>query len=375
MKNFILSVGTLTCMVSTGFSEGYRINSQSPEDQGIPPNREIVINSTQGCLSQGAFIEGEFLWWRAQVDDIDYALQSKEPLPIFTPFPAIIDTQKIGPDFNYEPGVRVSAGYDFGRDNWDLFLRWTYHYTKATHHVNSLPNAADINVYSQTQFLFATRVEALSIGNPNFENLIISSGGDVEWQLRFNALDFEMGYDYFFSKRFSVRPHMGIKAAWMQMHYNVKYDPAGIVHLIQTDNFANISGRSSSDYWGVGPRFGIDGYLHIGWGFSLYGLISSAALYGEYDAKYRILNDNLTNATLDSDITVKDDYYRLRVMSQLALGLEWAWCFSRDYLLAFNIGWETQYWWNQLELPFFSYFQPDGDLTFSGLDVGARFDF
>ncbi|MCB1067060.1 MAG: MOMP family protein [Simkania sp.] len=357
---------------------GNAVAEQNATDMGPPPNRDIMTQSAHGCLSEGFSFQAEFLWWRAIMDDLEYAIKAKEPLPIFQPFPAIISGDVKEPQFNFEPGVRLAAGYDFGRDNWDLFLTWTYHYTKATDRFS--PIVADPTIEPLTSMIaFDLKLDILdnnAPNAPNFGNLIITADGSTQWQVRLNTLDFESGYDYFFSHRFSIRPHLGLKAAWIDMHYQVKYNTMLIVHNFLNDNLAHGSGRGDSDYWSVGPLFGLDGYLHIGWGFSLYGKISGALLYGEYDTKYRIVVDNLTDPSQNQDITVRQDSsYHLRPMSQLAMGLEWGYCFSQNYFLGLYIGWETQYWWNQLEIPVLTSFQPDGDLTFSGLDVGIRFDF
>ncbi|WP_420421032.1 Lpg1974 family pore-forming outer membrane protein [Simkania sp.] len=358
---------------------GSAVAAQNATDMGPPPNRDLATHSAHGCLSEGFSVQAEFLWWRAHIDEVEYAIKAKEPLPIFTAFPAIISGEIKEPKFNYEPGVRVAAGYDFGRDNWDLFFTWTYHYTKARDRFNPVVADPVTAPLADSMIGFVLKLDVLDDNTPNapnFQNLVVSADGSTQWQVRLNTLDIESGYDYFFSHRFSVRPNLGLKVAWIDMHYRVKYNTMAIVHNFITDNLATGSGRGDSDYWSVGPRFGLDGYLHIGWGFSLYGKISGALLYGEFDAKYRTVVDNLTDPTQDQDITVRQDSsYRLRPMSQLAMGLEWGYCFSQDYFLGLYIGWETQYWWNQLEIPFFASFQPDGDLTFSGLDVGIRFDF
>ena len=116
---------------------------------------------------------------------------------------------------------------------------------------------------------------------------------------------------------------------------------------------------------------GINGYLHIGWGFSFYSTFSTAFIYGQYDSTFHETDD----VGLDLKAHMKD-YSRQRAVGQLALGAEWAKCFSGDYMLSFHIGWEGQYWWNQNEFRYpEDQVYPRGDLTYTGLDVGARFDF
>ncbi|WP_420421031.1 Lpg1974 family pore-forming outer membrane protein [Simkania sp.] len=342
-------------------------NGEHPNGPPVPTNRDIVDHSAQGCLSQGFSIQGEFIWWRAILDNLEYGLKDSAVITDPNNFPndrAHNFTVK-EPSFEFDPGFKVAAGYDFGRDNWDLFLRWTWLHSNPSDSVN----AGDNNL-----ILLETRVEPIAVSQ-NFGGIALSPNGKVRWDIHFNVLDFEMGYDYFFSKRFSVRPFMGLKTAWIDMDYRVDYIAATVLEGGAND-IRDLKGKGDSDYWGVGPCFGIDSYLHIGWGFSIYGLLSGAALYGEFDAKYDQINIENPPNTIEVDLKFKhDNFYRLRNMVQMALGVEWAYCFSKEYLLALHIGWETQYWWNQLEMPFFGYFQPEGDLTFSGLDVGVRFDF
>lgn len=347
--------------------DGPRPDGMHPDGPPVPPNRDIMKDSAQGCLSHGFSIQGEFIWWRAILDNFEYGLKDSAIITDPDNFPndRPHNFSIREPKFEFDPGFRVAAGYDFGRDNWDVFLRWTWLHS----HPSDSVNAGDGNL-----ILLETRVEPAAI-TQNFGGIALSPNGKVNWGLHFNVLDFEMGYDYFFSHRFSVRPHMGVKASWIDMDYKVKYTAAAVLEGGTTD-IRDLDAKGDSDYWGVGPCFGIDSYLHMGWGFSIYGQLAGSLLYGQFDTKYDQFDIENPPDMIEVNIKIRqEDFYRLRSMVQMALGLEWAYCFSGDYLLALHIGWETQYWWNQLEMPFFGYFQPEGDLTFSGLDVGVRFDF
>lgn len=356
-----------------------RVIAQSQYDSGntyssdtmttkTPSDQNVVMHSAHGCMNSGFMIQAEFLWWRANMDMLEYVLQSNGENTILSSTQASFKE----PDFEYDPGVRVAIGYDFGRSNWDVKLAWTYHYTD----VSDSSRGPGDSFLSQV----ATRFQSAS---DTFYNFIISSNAKADWQTRLNALDFEMGYDYFFSDRFSMRPHFGLKAAWIDMHYNAAYDTMldGAIAPADPSIFTG-SMRSHSEYWAVGPRMGFDTYLHIGWGFSLYGKFAGALIYGEYDTTSRFSFSRPPPALLAGSGTLEgyplkhNDYSRLRTMAEMAIGLEWGYCFSNDYYLGFNIAWENQYWWNQLEMYYLTTdFHPRGDLTYSGLDVGLRFDF
>lgn len=359
-----VSVVALTLLTATGFCDSsyqsndheQRIQALENRSKSCPGQKgsDTIYHSVHGCMS-GFSIEGEFLWWRAHLDSLDYAVTANTPLGP----PGPESKGRIHePNFKYDPGVRVSAGYDFGKNNWDIFLRWTYHYTNPTSRVSIDP---------ATETLAPIRDFASPSGIPAFT---FADAARVIWQNRLNALDFEMGYDYFYSKRFSIRPNMGIKAAWIDMEYRTHL--TDVIAIDPNPNVGNVFIKNKSDYWGVGPSAGIDGYLHIGWGFSLYGTVSGALLYGQFDTSYHQFS---TNPDL-ADFTISlNDYFRQRAMAQFILGLEWAWCFSGDYLLALHVGWEGQYWWNQNEFRYAHEAELSGDLTYTGLDVGVRFDF
>jgi len=331
-----------------------RIERMHGDSGPPPPPADVVINSPHGCMEHGFSLEAEFLWWRANIDNLEYGLQGNQTLAGASTGTVSIRTKE--PDYQFDPGVRVSAGYDFGRRNWDLFVRWTYHYTDPTDSAGSENPSFSI---------LAFQVQAAP--QANFNAVVLADRASVEWTNRLNAFDLEMGYDYFFSRRFSIRPHFGLKAAWIDMHYHAKYSNVLIAGNPNTP-YPELSVRNRSDYWGVGPRVGIDGHLHIGWGFSLYGMTSAAMLYGRFDTKLKLIDPDLT-------VVVNHDFYRLRATGQIAAGLRWGWCFSRKYFLSLHLGWETQYWWEQLEMRFFERYEPGADLSFSGLDAGIRFDF
>ena len=338
-------------------SQGLESRSTASGAGSMNPN--VVLDSAHGCMGSGFAFEAEFLWWRSHMDNLDYAIVLDVPPGVS---PTIGSGQFHQPDFKYDPGVRVSAGYDFGSCNWDIFFRWTYHYTDPT-------SSKTIN--PATELLLPIRDFFAPAG---IIVITFADSGRSEWQNRINVFDFEMGYDYFFSRRFSFRPNFGVKAAWIDMHNRITYTNTLAVDPNQGQPFTlgDVRIRNKSDYWGVGPRVGIDGNLHIGWGFSLYASTSAALLYGQYDTHFR-----QTDTIPGDDLRFKEtNYFRQRAMAQIIVGAEWVKCFSQNYMLSIHVGWEGQQWWNQLEFRYLNDdIKPSGDLTFTGLDVGARFDF
>ena len=355
MKSFSRLVAALAmCLMASGFAEHQApspIGNKTPTKKMSDPN--VVCQSVHGCMS-GFSIGAEFLWWRAQMDNLDYALESADTIVLVPTSGSTTRAKVQEPNFEFDPGVRVSVGYDFGRRNWDVFLRWTYHYTDVTDTTGSAnPPLAVFPTKNFSQDAGRITISACNTGK-------------AKWQTRLNVLDFEMGYDDFLSDRFSLRPFFGVKAAWLDMNYAISYTNV----VSQGFPERNVGISAKTDFWGVGPMVGIHGNLHIGWGFSLYAQTSAALIYGEYDSDFK------QDSSLDiKTIQKQNNYTRQRAVGTIGMGAEWAWCFSGDYLLAFNLGWEGQYFWNQYEMLFNIDTSFHGDLTYTGLNAGMRFDF
>lgn len=383
MKVFsLLSVAALTtCLSASGFSEegnpsrmnssesqyetiisqqtgnGYHNDYSSSNQMKNSQNGNTVRNSSHGCIDQGFSFQAEFLWWRAVLDNLEYAIPISGTVSNSQRTTGAYDItgEFRHPKFSFDPGVRLSLGYDFGASNWDVFARWTYHSSddrdSTTGGLGVIP-LKDFYVQSGSQ-VFATAQSA-----------------KAKWENEINIADLEMGYNYFFSDRFSFRPYFGLKASWIDMEYNITYGDVAILGTTSALNVAAVDIRNKTNWWGVGPEVGMDGYLHIGWGFSLYGRVSGALMYGPYDNSFHEPDTNANSIALKSN-----NNYRQRAMSQLLIGLEWAKCFSNNIFFALNIGWEGQYWWNQHGMRMIFDNQPSGDLTLTGLDVGMRLGF
>ena len=78
--------------------------------------------SVCGCVTP--FVTADFIWWKAQEDGLDFALNGTSIAGVeagFLPETASRGTVK-GPHFSYEPGFKVGAGLKFEHDGWDLLL-------------------------------------------------------------------------------------------------------------------------------------------------------------------------------------------------------------------------------------------------------------
>lgn len=142
------------------------------------------------------------------------------------------------PDFDWNPGFRIGLGYGFAENNLDLGVFWTNY--------NSHTNRG---------------------GNRN----------RIHWNLDYNVVDVIASCEYDWSACCSFIPYGGVKYARIHQKLHNRF-----VSYEDRSSFPSRS-RSKEDFYGFGPLFGIAGDAPIGCGFSVYGNISVAILYGSFD--------------------------------------------------------------------------------------------
>lgn len=93
--------------------------SNTPSNDGSMNTRSqnTADHSAHGCVDQGFTIQATFLYWKATLDTLEYVGQSNGVNIL-----ASTHADFREPDFEYDPGVRVGLGYDFGQSNWDVNL-------------------------------------------------------------------------------------------------------------------------------------------------------------------------------------------------------------------------------------------------------------
>jgi hypothetical protein len=216
-------------------------------------NRLLI---TTGLLySAGAYAgnEGSFrafadiLYWNA-TETVDWAYSNSLSLP----------HQHIAyqsGEFDYSPGFRVGIGYE---KNWDTELYFTKYTTQTS-------DSASGNLKSG--FLGGT---IGLIGGLDFYD-----SGQFKMDIDFNMIDWAIGKRFHISPALMIHPTIGIEGGWIDQ--SLRADLQGL-HLT-TEKIEN-------NFWGVGPKFGVDGALTIieksGFRGFLIGEFSTAYLIGHW---------------------------------------------------------------------------------------------
>lgn len=290
----------------------------------------------------GLFITADFLWWKLYEGGTDYVFVDKKA-------PAV--TPNIGPmkhfNFEWQPGFKVGVGYLFEHDGWDAYADFTYFKTEASHSFES-----DVlrfyPLFGQESF-------------PLFDL-------HAHWHVDFYDINLVLGRNFFVSKYLSLRPFFGLATAWIDQHRRFSG------HRI-FDNLIVLKGKN--DFWGIGPRLGLDAQFFFCENFSLFGNFFGDLLWGDFHVKE--FEDNKT-----SDFEFYNLRYNLhRMVPAIGFGLGAAYETNLNgdrYHFMIKAGYENQYWWRQNQLPIFdslstAFERWSEDLSLQGLTVEFRLDF
>lgn len=357
----------LQVMQERGFS--WLWNRECEEEQicGIPENQNSCF--ARGSKDNSFELALNWLWWRAENHGFSYALNEKGGLEFGSDpdggFPGFDIGNFLRLPAQWHSGFRLGLGWNSNYDRWDLFSQWTSYelHSKDTNRRDDLtPNflgeIAD-GYYPQWPLTRFTHFETVH----------------ASWRLFYNAIDLELGRAYFITSQLSLRPHWGGRGAYIRQTFSEVFEDL----ITESDRTELLEYTGKNNWWGVGPRIGIQGDWHCGKGVSVIGKTSASLLYGQTKVKVAtsdtiVLSNTTEVVTLSRE---RDVFFELVPTMQLYLGIGWGTSFKRGQtFFGIDVGWEANYWWNQFNLPV----DPlptvfDQPLTLEGLTVNVHWDF
>lgn len=341
----------------------------------------LVAEETDCLCSQGGvFLTADYLYWSPSEDGLEYAREVQVVSAAaagFSPSASSLSTT-YSVNGSWSSGVRAGVGYLFGNmDHWDLYANWTY-FLNHSQDSHGNPGAP----FNPSHY-FAP------IWHPFLGQR--SSAASEHWTLHYNTLDLEFGKEWRASRYFSLRPHAGLRAAWIDQDINSSYTGAWPL----AGGFAerSTSLQIDNDCKGIGIRAGTDTRFHFARDWSVLGQFSGAILYGKFDVTqtiqgYQQLDVGAVPTAYSN--TKNTDEHSIIANLQLFLGIEWKTLFKQGkYSLSFGAGYEFLEWFHQnkasqtlisvvgdgSENAFTSETTENGNLGLQGLTVKGRFDF
>jgi len=289
-------------------------------------------------LLNGWYTEAAFLYWQAQEDGLDFANRER-----LTGSQNFVETIK-DLDFKWSPGFQVGGGYRFSYDHWDFRLLWTWLHSHANSSIGQdlKPGEPMLSSWTTNHLgVFVTHAKA-------------------KWELHYNTLDFEVGKNYFISRKIALRPHIGLRGALIDQDYKASYLGAFPTEFVfPTISYSTVPTqmKASNDFMGLGTRLGAGSQWHFNKHWNLTASIAAALLYGHFDTDQKYRGKTVQVVTKSTgqmlDIVAKNDrdFNRIRANIEAALGLQWETCFNEGrQRLAIETGYQFNEWFRQNEL-------------------------
>lgn len=368
-KNWAFALGILSLSTAIVAADQNMQDKQPPMPMGVTSQPTGVITPPVApAVNNGAdlYITADFIYWKEYQNGLEFAesglaggtLASGTTLPRGT---------VSAPRGAWEPGFKVGLGLEFEHDGWDLFAQYTW-LAPQTGNGNKTNATDPVGTSTLFPLLGAYKGHSATSSTPAPLN-----DASATWKMHYNVLDLELGRNFFVSRYMTLRPHFGLKAAWMTQRFNVSQDFNGLMSTLFRSEQINHKQKN----WGLGIRAGLDPVWHFARSWGLYGEFAFSALYSYFKGKG---TDTLwtgygETGTASVYENAARNFHGVTPVLELGLGLEYmGWFYDEAYMLEVKAGWEEQVWFqtNQLVNGLTS---GSGNLTTQGFTFKVGFHF
>lgn len=300
----------------------------------------LMLLSTQAMASAETVFYQPFYWQPSQQSASIWATQissSAHTRERFSP-------SNVG--FDYSPGFKLGIQHLNDSGVWQSQLYWTSYSTKE----NS-------NYRLNLQLVI-----------PEFFSGFLSQnfffGANSNWNINMNTLDLQTSRVIPVTSRLTLKPMLGVKGAVIDQTVNTVWDAI----IYQSHEHV------THDYLGLGPSFGLGASYQFTDHWQAVGNVAASFLWGRWDVKdvYRRPAVPLVTTATTITTSLSDDEVGTWMLDDY-LGLAWHYPGKVD--TALSLGYEIQYWADQLRMTTFQQLPNRGDLTFQGATCGLYLTF
>jgi len=377
MKMFIAIALVGTNIAHAAMPDGSYSDSSSPYSTSCCPLCHSI--PMKGTLDD-FFFTSDVLIFKACEDGLAFGTQTSTAAAPFPTGLTDVNSRVKNVHPKWSVGYRLGINYVNPCNCWVASLFWTHFDTHMHHTFFQYPS---IGGASQSFF-----TPGYGFTGYNSSDLSLIGSTYARWKLRLNLLDVEFSRLFCITECLTLRPHAGIRAAWMRQSYIISNTviASSVSSTIQQS-------RLKFEYEGAGLRGGLDTEWNLGCGLSLYGNAAVSTLYGVFNVKSQDAYSLDVLGTSLFDVEQKDDIYECSAVTDAALGLRWKGCFCDDTVaVTLNLGWEHHMFFNQnhfedfvklsnstaLNGPGGEVKNPQrqrGDLCLKGFTIGANLDY
>ncbi|MCH9612056.1 MAG: hypothetical protein S4CHLAM102_05390 [Chlamydiia bacterium] len=278
--------------------------------------------------------------------------------------PTVSNTQRPNGVYYYPKMKTITPGFKVGVDVFFIHDQWSFNadYTRFINS-NRVSEFANDNITNELVIFFPGEI-TLPWG-------LKANDGASQWQLHFNNINADLGRYYKNSDWLSIRTFYGLQASWQDQYLDVTYFYN--VNQIEIENVVDMEIK----YIGFGPRAGSEIDFRIWETLSLYGQLSLAGLWSNFQLSsvntIRVAN---TQEAFTFNYSFGDQMRMIAPTTDLQLGLRYYRYFLNDAFRASGqIYWQLQYWWGQNRFNSVYENGSKGDLSLQGLSIRVQLDF
>lgn len=371
IKQPLLFAAALAASISSANANQYPPTTESqaicaPTAPQNSPARQITPNAGPR-VADGAdvFITADFIWWKATQDGTRYGMSGlKTNSTLATAHDSAVKGKAKQVAEAWAPGFKIGLGLNLSHDGWDLYAEYTWLRPDSSNSISG--NVVGLALEGSGQ-----------VGP--FSPVDRASG---KWDLDFNAIDVELGRNFYLSQFLTMRPFIGLKGTWQDQSVKLRFESTefelgsqiGAAGIAVTGPY-----RSTwhNDTWGLGVRSGFNTAWYMAKSWSFYGNLAFSAVWTNYHniSRKDRMDDSTTNMSTTLINTHDDNFYSVKYVGEIELGLRWeTWFYDDNYHIAIQLGWEEQVW---ISWGHFVEFVDEKwhDLNLHGLNLKFRFDF
>ena len=264
--------------------------------------------------------------------------------------------------FPWDVGLRVGFDYGMKHDQWDTLFSYTWFQTKGTDQIST---PYEINPAYNANF-YVNNASGGGFSGPLYKS------GAIQWTILFNMFDWELGRKFWAGYALSLRPFCGLKGGWIHQKTRTQWENPNIP---DPSSFGTAKETIKNNFWGIGPSGGLDTKWVLGTlcnhMFSLFGDFSGALLVGRWT-----FSDIYKNAVPIIVRITNPNIFGAASMLRGMMGFQWDASFNRERLyFSMKVGYESQFWLDQLQIYQFDIGKQDLELTLQGVTIDFNFDF
>lgn len=326
--------------------------SRLEKESGIAPQPETTT----------VFFFGEFLYWKTSLDGVAYATTAKlETLPSLGVVLNDFKTRTV--HFDYTPAFRVGFGVGLPHDHWDITALWMRSFTtgRDTAHGDLFGPKIIVDLIGLIEPLATPINEA-----------------KAKCHVHFDIVDLVLGRTFVWSDYFWFRPFGGVRGAWLRIDWDIDFLAPIVIpgSLSQGFTFFDVKNHYNAGGFVGGFETKWDFYKGLG----LFSRATASLTFGKSfeRSKQELFNIPARETTVfEETLRARNSTHAVKGSFDVTLGVKWEWNFYKMNQLLIWAGYEFNYWPNvtQKTISQTVRSRDRADLSYEGLNVGARFEF